>query len=135
MFKNLQMQNKELQAETKDDSEQMPIVASPAQMPQKPLLNAAEDLEYESPYCPTCESCGYDGCCSFVKCFRKLIENDKCDNGSQYLADAIFNRTIMQLADEVINKLENGLFDAKLAVEQYRKEWHEIYDKVYKADG
>ena len=38
----------------------------------------------------------------------------------------------MQLADEVINKLENGLFDAKSAVENYRKEWHEIYDDVYK---
>ena len=32
------MQNKELQAETKVDSEQMPIVASPAQMPQNPML-------------------------------------------------------------------------------------------------
>ena len=40
MFKNLQMQNKELQADTKADSEQMPIVASPAQMPQNPLLPA-----------------------------------------------------------------------------------------------
>ena len=126
------MQNKELQAETKDDSEQMPIVASPAQMPQNPLLNAAEDLEYESPYCPTCESCGHDGCCSFITCFSKLIKNDKCDSGSQYLLDAIFSRCIMQLADEVINKLENGLYDAKSAVENYRKEWHEIYDDVYK---
>ena len=41
MFKNLQMQNKEFQAETKDDSEQMPIVASPAQMPQNPMLVVA----------------------------------------------------------------------------------------------
>ena len=40
MFKNLQMQNKELQAETKSDIEQMPIVASPAQMPQNPMLCA-----------------------------------------------------------------------------------------------
>ena len=40
MLKNLQMQNKELQAETKADSEQIPIVASPAQMPQNPMLAA-----------------------------------------------------------------------------------------------
>ena len=40
MFKNLQMLNKELQAETKDDSEQMPIAGSSAQMPQNPLLVA-----------------------------------------------------------------------------------------------
>ena len=40
MFKNLQMQNKELKDETKADSKQMPIVASPAQMPQNPLLGA-----------------------------------------------------------------------------------------------
>ena len=40
MFKNLQMQNKELQDETKANSEQMPIVAPPAQMPQNPLLPA-----------------------------------------------------------------------------------------------
>lgn len=128
------MQNSYSSAETAADSSTQPIAHSSADIEANPMLAEEGNLEYESPYCPTCESCGYDGCCSFVKCFRKLIENDKCDNGSQYLADAIFSRNIMQLADEVINKLENGLFDAKLAVEQYRKEWHEIYDKVYKAD-
>ena len=116
------------------NNEQNAPTVSSAQIAANPMLNAAEDLENESPYCPTCESCGYDGCCSFIRCFSSLIKNDKCDNGSQYLADAIFSRNIMQLANEVINKLENGLFDAKLAVEHYRKEWHEIYDKVYKAD-
>lgn len=40
MFKNLQMLNKELQDGTKYDSEQMSIVASPAQMPQNPMLPA-----------------------------------------------------------------------------------------------
>lgn len=99
---------------------------------KNPMLNAADDLEYGSQYCPTCESCGYDGCCSFIGCFSSLIKNSQCDNGSQYLSDAIFSRRIMLLADDVFKKLENGLFDAKLAVEQYRKEWQEIYDKVYK---
>lgn len=91
-----------------------------------------DNLEHGSLYCPTCDSCGHDGCCSFITCFSKLIENDKCDNGEQYLKDAIFTRNIMQLADEVINKLENGLFDSKLAVEEYRKEWNKIYNTVYK---
>ncbi len=36
MFKNLQMQNKELQAETKDDSEQMPIVIPSSPNAAKP---------------------------------------------------------------------------------------------------
>ena len=44
MFKKLQMQNKELQDETKANSEQMPIVPIPAQMPQNPLLAAVLDF-------------------------------------------------------------------------------------------
>ena len=40
MFKNLQMQNKELQDGTKDGREQMSIVPIPAQMPQNPMLSA-----------------------------------------------------------------------------------------------
>lgn len=127
--------NSNSSAGTAADSDMQSIVIPSADIAVNPVLAEEGNLGNENFYCPTCESCGYDECCSFVKCFRKLIENDKCDNGSQYLADAIFSRNIMQLADEVFNKLENGLFDAKLAVEQYRKEWHEIYDKVYKADG
>lgn len=99
-----------------------------------PMLAEEGNLENESLYCRLCESCGHEGCCNFIQCFRKLIENDKCDNGQQYLKDARFHFRISQLSEEVINRLENGQYDAKLAVQEYRKEWNEIYDKVYKAE-
>jgi hypothetical protein len=87
----------------------------------------------ENLYCPVCESCGIDGCCNFIQCFRSLIENNKqCDNGEGYLKDARWYFNIAQLGEEVINKLENGLYDSKLAVEEFRKEWNIIYDRIYK---
>ena len=90
------------------------------------------EQEQSNPYCKICESCGHDGCCSFIKCFSKLIANVDCDNGATYLKDAKFAYSIYQLSEEIMNKLENGLYDKDLAVMEYRKEWNRIYDKIYK---
>jgi hypothetical protein len=119
--------------EQKNNNEPKPIDTTSAAIAANPVL-AESGNEYVSPYCPTCESCGHEGCCNFIQCFSSLIKNNKCDNGSQYLADARFHFCISQLSEEVINKLENGLYDAKLAIQAYRKEWSEIYDKIYKAN-
>lgn len=88
-------------------------------------------VEGESPYCRTCDSCGEDGCCSYVNCFRELIKNDKCDYGESYLKDATFSYYVANLGNDVINKLENGLYDAALAVQEYHRQWKAIYDKIY----
>lgn len=89
------------------------------------------------PYCSLCEACGYEGCCNFIQCYSKLIslnqESEKwCQEGEGYLKDARMHFQLSQLGEEIINKLENGLYDAELAVKEYRKEWNIIYDKIYK---
>ena len=50
MFKNLQMQNKELQAETKDDSEQMPIVIPSSPNAAKPNVSSRIIGRYQITY-------------------------------------------------------------------------------------
>ncbi len=85
----------------------------------------------ESPYCELCNSCGEEGCCSFIKCFRELVfQNDECKY--DYVKDAIFAKEIAELGSQVITKLENGLFSSESAVKEYRSEWNKIYDEVYK---
>lgn len=74
----------------------------------------------------------YSGCCSHLQCFLSLINKNKnCDYGERYFKDARWYFNIAQLGEETINKLENGLYDAKLAVEEFRKEWNIIYDRIY----
>ena len=88
--------------------------------------------EIYSPYCSQCEACGESGCCSHLQCFLSLIDKNKnCDYGERYFKDAKFAYSIAQLGEEVINKLENGLYDSKLTVEEFRKEWNIIYDRIY----
>jgi hypothetical protein len=45
-----------------------------------------EAMDEESPYCPTCDSCGISGCCSPDKC-KDLKENLKCLYGIDYAQD------------------------------------------------
>ena len=42
--------------------------------------------EYKSPYCPVCDSCGEDGCCSAMSC-KQSPEGDYCQG---YLKDLKF---------------------------------------------
>lgn len=92
MFKNLQMQNKELQAETKDDSEQLPIV-----IPSSP--NAAKPNVI-------CSNCGY--CC----CNEKQIEISKGQSPSDYgsSANVIFVRNGKYFIDNPNYKSKRSLF-------------------------
>jgi hypothetical protein len=128
------MQNKELSAGTKDEKRTTAESCTSASLVQNGVLAEEGNLKNDSPYCRLCDSCGIEGCCDFIQCFSQLIKNDNCDFGESYLRDARFSFRTSQLADEVINNLENGLYDSKLAVEQYRKGWNDIYDEVYKAD-
>lgn len=86
-------------------------------------------------YCQICQACGHDGCCNFIQCYSKLISlhkgEDECQEGEGYLKDARMYFNVAQLGEEIINKLENKQYDAGLAVQEFRKEWDVIYNKIY----
>ena len=98
-------------------------------------MNPFNKDKYESPYCKICTSCGEEGCCPYLNCFSHLIENDNCKYGHVHLRDAKFDYRLSKMGYDIINKLENGLFDAELAVKEYHKQWNEIYEDVYKDDN
>lgn len=88
---------------------------------------------YDSSYCELCGGCGEDGCCSYLKCFKSLIENPKCDYGETYLKDAQFADKLYTLGFNIIQKLKNHQLTSDEAVEEYENEydiiWNEIYNK------
>ena len=85
-----------------------------------------DKTENYSPYCPICDSCGVEGCCSPMAC-QQHPDGDYCKS---YLRDLKFAY--------VMNRwFENNLLD-QLTEEQkdaYNKEWDTAYDKVYEEDG
>ena len=85
-----------------------------------------DKTENYSPYCPICDSCGVEGCCSPMAC-QQHPDGDYCKS---YLRDLKFAY--------VMNRwFENNLLD-QLTEEQkdtYNKEWDIAYDKIYQEDG
>jgi hypothetical protein len=85
-----------------------------------------DKTENYSPYCPICDSCGVEGCCSPMSC-QQHPDGDYCKS---YLRDLRFGY--------VMNRwFENNLLD-QLTEEQkdaYNKEWDTAYDKVYEEDN
>lgn len=85
-----------------------------------------DKTENYSPYCPICDSCGVEGCCSPMAC-QQHPDGDYCKS---YLRDLRFGY--------VMNRwFENNLLD-QLTEEQkdaYNKEWDTAYDKVYEEDN
>lgn len=91
--------------------------------------------ENYSPYCPLCESCGEEGCCSHLHCFRALIEsNPKCAYGSHYLREAIFNKRLVEFFHKMIDSITKGELNPKNIVELYNIRWNKIYDEVYEQE-
>ena len=82
-------------------------------------------------YCTNCGSCGEHGCCSYIKCFSKLIEKDECEYGGLHIREASFDKEISNLGFEIISNLENGLLNSDLAVIEYHRRWNEIYDRIF----
>jgi hypothetical protein len=62
-----------------------------------------EDIE-ESPYCPVCESCGEEGCCSVEK---SLLGHD-CKYGKWYARDVYHNEMIIDEFHKLFD--ENGKY-------------------------
>lgn len=84
----------------------------------------------ETPYCKICDSCGEDGCCSWLNCFGKLIQNDDCKYGDSYYYDALLCKVMLEIADEIFTKLKNGEISAEEAWSRYDKEYDENWDNL-----
>ena len=84
-----------------------------------------------SPYCKLCNSCGEDGCCSHLNCFRALIKSPKCKYGETYLADANFVKKIYDIACDIFAKLEQKEISSDEAVVEFNNGFDEAYDATY----
>lgn len=85
--------------------------------------------EEDSPYCKLCSSCGESGCCSPLRCFSKLIKNDKCQNGEGYLLDI---QIALEFSDWVL-----GYFNNKdnLTAKDANRKYSEMMDRIYGEDN
>jgi len=79
-------------------------------------------VDSESPYCPVCDACGEDGCCSAINC-----EQDP--NGhycGTYLKDLKFSyRMDKWVADNLYHKMPKEL------QAEYDLAWDKIWDETY----
>lgn len=75
-----------------------------------------KDKEDYSPYCPDCEACGEEGCCSPLNC-RHTAEGHYCKS---YLKDLHF---AYLMHDDLYNLVCND--------EKYKEKIKEIWDKNY----
>lgn len=80
-----------------------------------------EREEYYSLYCPYCEACGEEGCCTALVC-KNHPEGDYCDI---YLTDLKFSYAVHQ---EFMVKAE--LTPEQIAI--YHRIWDKKYDFFYK---
>jgi hypothetical protein len=77
-----------------------------------------------NPYCPVCNSCGTEGCCSPLSC--QMTEG--CHYPKSYLADLKFGYAMNEWVQK--NLLDEKLIPKEL-IEKYNKEWDEAYDAIY----
>ena len=76
--------------------------------------------EYKSPYCPVCDSCGEDGCCSSMSC-RQSPEGDYC---SGYLKDLKFSYLMYK---DLMRLLEDDPNHKEAIDEMFDKNWDIIF--------
>lgn len=77
-------------------------------------------MQDKGPYCPICDGCGEEGCCSPLMCDQHP-EGHYC---ALYLKDLKFGYKMFQWMEKNI----------KLSPEQeelYNKQWDETYDQFY----
>lgn len=99
--------------------------------PEQGQTEYKNTLDDNSPYCKTCNSCGEDGCCSWLSCFAALSKDSKCEY-SGYLNDAMFDKQVLTISFDIIDGLRTGTLDASSAVLEFDSAWKSAYDKVYK---
>lgn len=76
----------------------------------------------ESPYCPICDACGEDGCCSALNC-EQHPDGDYC---TTYLRDLKFGYKMNRWFE---NNLEHKL--PKELQEEYNRVWDKVWDETY----
>lgn len=80
--------------------------------------NKEENKEETSVYCPVCESCGEDGCCSAINCDPR---KEKCMYGGSYLNDLKTSHRLVSLIDKHMEVNNIMLY----------KDWDHMLDKVF----
>lgn len=83
------------------------------------------EQEPYNPYCPVCEGCGEEGCCSPIHC-KQTPEGRYCEG---YLRDLKFGYAMNEFFQEKIW----GRMSEELK-EEYDKEWDKVYDRFYKEE-
>lgn len=76
------------------------------------------DADDYSPYCPICEGCGEDGCCSAFSC-KQHPDGSYCKT---YLKDLKFGYLLSKELFKLIEESKNT---------ELIKSMDEIYDKIY----
>jgi hypothetical protein len=84
------------------------------------------DQESYNPYCPVCEGCGEEGCCSPIHC-QQTPEGSYCKG---YLRDLKFGYAMNSFFQEKIW----GRMSEELK-EEYDREWDKVYDQFYNQDN
>ena len=84
-----------------------------------------ENPGLKSPYCPVCESCGEDGCCSALTC-KQSPGGLYCKT---YLNDLRFGYANNEALLKIIYSDEEKYKDL---VEAFDKIWDKNYDLIYK---
>lgn len=84
----------------------------------------SEDKETYSPYCPVCEGCGEEGCCSPMMC-RQDPNGSYCQS---YLNDLKFG---YKMYNQIMEMLEEDQEKNKEILEKIEKIFIDTYEKIY----
>lgn len=95
-------------------------------------MSLEQKEEEYNPYCKGCNSCGHDGCCSWLNCFKSAIKHENCEYGESYIQDAKLANEMANASSKIFEKLRKQEITALEAVALYDKTYSEIYDKIYK---
>ena len=82
-------------------------------------------ISNDSPYCPVCDACGEDGCCSAINC-KQDPNGHYCET---YLKDLKFGYKMDKwIADNLYHKMPKEL------QAEYDLAWDKIWDEVYETN-
>ncbi len=82
------------------------------------------DKEIHNPYCPVCEGCGEEGCCSPMMC-RQDPNGSYCQS---YLNDLKFG---YKMYNQIMEMLEENQEKNKEILDKIEKIFIDTYEKIY----
>ena len=83
--------------------------------------------EYKNPYCPVCDSCGEDGCCSALSC-KQDPNGDYCET---YLKELKFAYSMYKFLMDLVS--EDPKYKDEID-EKWDSEWDKFFDKDNKIE-